>query len=296
VKLAETFAAALAPSTSQRLSSGSELERRLQAVLEEAQQEWGGSFQCPPDEFVRYLARRVPEEQEPDEALGRLHTSDLYLALGCARGSAGALAAFETHCNAATTKVFARLKVPDHQVEEVRQDLRARLFVPRGERSAVILQYTGRGRLAEWVRVACLRTILKQRSRKHLEVPVEQQILADAPTAEPDPELRYLKETYRGEFKDAFREALASLSKRQRALLRMYFFEEKNVDKLGAAFRVHRSTAARWLAEARSALLARTRAALSHRMALADDEWQSVMGLIESRLDITFRSLLGVKK
>ena len=31
-------------------------------------------------------------------------------------------------------------------------------------------------------------------------------------------------------------------------------------------------------------------------MALADDEWQSVMGLIESRLDITFRSLLGVKK
>jgi RNA polymerase sigma-70 factor (ECF subfamily) len=296
VKLAETFASALAPPADERLEDAAGLERRLQAILQQAKAAWGGSFQCQPEAFVRYLAERIPEEQHPGEALERLHTSDLYLAFGCASAASGALEAFESHCDAPIMKVVRRLRVPEHQAEEVRQQLRERLFVPRGERPPVIRQYTGRGRLAEWVRIACLRAILKQRSRKHQEVPVEQQILADAPAAEPDPELRYLKETYRVEFKEAFREALASLSKRQRALLRMYFFEDKNVDKLGAAFKVHRSTAARWLAEARGALLARTRAALSHRMALADDEWNSVMGLIESRLDITFRSLIGVRK
>ena len=294
--LAETFAAALEPSTRKRLEPAAALEPRLQAMVEEATQKWGASFTCPPEGFVRYIAERIPEGQAPGEAMERLHTSDLFLAFGCARGATGALEAFETHCNAAIMTVVRRLRVPDHQAEELRQELRERLFVPRGERPPVIVQYTGRGKLAEWVRIACLRAILKRRARKHVEVPVEQQILTDAPAAEPDPELRYLKETYRGEFKAAFREALASLSKRQRALLRMYFFEEKNVDRLGAAFKVHRSTAARWLAEARSALLARTRAVLSHRMALAEDEWRSVMGLIESRLDVTFRSLIGVKK
>lgn len=268
------------------------LEQHLEAILRQARESWSSSFEVPAERFMQHLAGRLPRGTPALDALGRMHTTDLYLACGCALGDDAAIQACDAHCQPALATVLAKLRVPAHQADELVQELRARLFVALPDRPPVIAQYSGRGRLAEWIRVACLRTVLKQRARPSKEIPIEDEILADTPAADSDPELRLLKESYRAEFRDAFREALEALTQRQRSLLRQHFFRQLTVDRLGAMFGVHRSTAARWLAEARQELLQKTRTALSHRLGLDDSEWESVMRLIESRLDVSFRALV----
>ena len=67
----------------------------------------------------------------------------------------------------------------------------------------------------------------------------------------------------------------------------MSYLEGASIDALGALYKVHRATAARWLGRAREQLLSNTRGALSEQLGLADDELSSVMRLIHSRLEVS---------
>ena len=58
-----------------------------------------------------------------------------------------------------------------------------------------------------------------------------------------------------------------------------------SIDAIGAAFGVHRATAARWLLRAREALVAQTRARLASRLSMTVTEIDSVIELVQSRLD-----------
>src|SRR5262249_41683920 len=78
----------------------------------------------------------------------------------------------------------------------------------------------------------------------------------------------YFKRVYRREFELAFREAVQSLSDRERILVRQHFLDGVSVNDLGRLYRVHRATAGRWLERARDALLAATRARLMARLAV----------------------------
>jgi RNA polymerase sigma-70 factor (ECF subfamily) len=97
--------------------------------------------------------------------------------------------------------------------------------------------------------------------------------------------LSQLKAEYRSEFATALREAIAELSAEDRTLLRQSIVEQLSIDAIGAAFGVHRATAARWLQRARAALVAGTRNVLSQRLKLPVDEIDSVIRLVQSRLD-----------
>jgi len=245
--------------------------------------------------FVRYLATRLPADVTADQ-LAALHADDLYLACACATGVPGALEAFERRfLGNDLDRALARITSSAPVMEEVRQQLRVKLFVGERGRPGKIADYTGRGPLAGWVRVAAVRTALNLVTRQGPDTPAteeEEPLLGVA-----DPETEYLKTQHRAEFEHAFRLALTTLSIEQRQLLRLHYVDGLTLAQIGRLRQVHESTISRRLLAARDQLLGETRRALSAELHLAPAEVDSLMGRVMSRADVTlstlFRTLPG---
>jgi RNA polymerase sigma-70 factor (ECF subfamily) len=56
---------------------------------------------------------------------------------------------------------------------------------------------------------------------------------------------------------------------------------------MSVLYRVHRSTVARWLADARAALLDETRTEVSQKLGVHRHEVESLMRVVSSRLDLS---------
>ena len=244
--------------------------------------------------FRQYLAMRVPPDASLEQISG-LHAEDLYLACACASGVAGALAVFDrAFLGGDLDRALARITSSAPVVEEVRQQLRVKLFVGEGGPGKIV-DYSGRGPLAGWVRVAAVRTALNLVTRQGPDTPSgddEEPLLGVA-----DPETEYLKTQHRAEFEQAFRAALSTLSIEQRQLLRLHYVDGLTLAQIGRLRQVHESTISRRLLAARDQLLAETRRALSAELHLGQAEVDSLMGRVMSRADVTlstlFRTLPG---
>lgn len=244
--------------------------------------------------FVRHLAARLPAPVSAAQLAG-LHADDLYLACACAAGLPAALAEFDRRfLGAELARALTRITSVPSVVEEVRQLLRVKLFVS-DEGHAKINDYSGRGPLGAWLRVAAVRTALNLVTRQGPEGPgaeEEEPLLGVG-----DPETEYLKSQHRSEFEQAFRFALTTLSIEQRQLLRFHYVDDLTLAQIGRLRHVHESTISRRLLAARDQLLAETRKALSAELRLEQAEIDSLMGRVMSRAEVTlstlFRSLPG---
>jgi RNA polymerase sigma-70 factor, ECF subfamily len=245
--------------------------------------------------FTRYLAARLPAEASPDQ-LAALHADDLYLACACATGVPGALEAFDRRfLGNDLDRALSRISTAGPVVEEVRQQLRVKLFVGERGRPGKITDYTGRGPLGGWVRVAAVRTALNLVTRQGPDTPATEE--GEPLLGVADPETEYLKTQHRAEFEQAFRLALTTLSIEQRQLLRLHYVDGLTLAQIGRLRQVHESTISRRLLAARDQLLGETRRALSTQLHLGQAEVDSLMGRVMSRADVTlstlFRSLPG---
>jgi RNA polymerase sigma-70 factor, ECF subfamily len=218
-----------------------------------------------------------------------MNASDLYLACGCVRGEPGAVAAFATECFPVIEAAVRALEAPA-LVEDVRQTIFQKLFVGDAERPPRIRHYHGEGDLGTWVRVAATRQAIDILRREGRERPADQ--LPELAASDDDPELRFLKERYRAEFKQVFQAALAGLSSQQRNLLRYQLIGRLTMEQLAAFYRVNRATVVRWLHKVRERLLADTRRELTRRLRLDRSEFESVMRLIHSQLEVSMRRIL----
>jgi RNA polymerase sigma-70 factor (ECF subfamily) len=90
----------------------------------------------------------------------------------------------------------------------------------------------------------------------------------------------------------AFEIGLATLAEEQRTLLSRHVLDGESIDVIAAALGVHRATAARQLAEARTALQRAAHAALRARLRLGKEELESFLRLADSQLEISVRRLL----
>jgi RNA polymerase sigma-70 factor (ECF subfamily) len=75
-------------------------------------------------------------------------------------------------------------------------------------------------------------------------------------------------------------------------LLRLNLVDRMSVDKLGAAYRVSRSTAARWLANARRQLLEQACAELCAKLGVVSAELDSIAADIRSQIEVSVLRLL----
>lgn len=217
-------------------------------------------------------------------ALATAPAADLAIAAACHAQEPTAHAAFD----AVLTEVDAAgasTRSPRELVEEVKQVLRVQLLVARDDRPPGISGYKGKGPLRGWLRITATRELIRHQKKRAREAPAARSLEEVLGDGGGDPVLDQMKLEYRAEFATALREAIDALSAEDRTLLRQQIVDGLSIDAIGAAYGVHRATAARWANRARGALVTATRARLAARLAVSADEIDSVIRLVQSRLD-----------
>ncbi len=239
----------------------------------------------PDDEFVAHLATCLPDAPLP-EAIATVAIGDLYFACAILRGDGAALRAFELVLLPGLDAAVAHLDGGSALVADVRTAVRDRVLAHGG--AGKIAEYHGRGSLGGWLRVVAVREALQLvRSRKReAPLPID---LATVLHVEPPALSANEQRIYR----DGFNTALATLTPRERNLLRQHYLHAATVAEIGAFYNVHGATAARWIAQIRETLLRRTRREIGDALRLTGTELDSAMAKAADHLDYSLRHTLS---
>lgn len=293
--LVEPFLAGANQELRSELATIADLDQRLATMAESARARWP-DFCIPPEIFVAYVAARLPTDRDALAGLELANSEDLYLACACTRGDRAAILAFDKLFVSEIGLALSRMRLPDATVDEVKQLVRQKLFVAEPGRVGKIADYSGRSGLRRWVRSVAVRTGLNFIRKGKREILVEDDRVLAGVSEGDDPEIAYMKEKYRGEFRDAFQAALAMMSDRHKSLLRYHYVDHLNIDEIGTIYRVHRVTAYRWLEKAREALVLHTNTLLKARLKVEEGEFDSILRLIRSQLHVSLQRYLGERE
>lgn len=267
------------------------LEPVLDDIVALARSAWP-AVSLATETFLAHLAEKLAHAPSTDaerlEYLEKLHTADLYLACACAAGDAQAVAALDSIFRHEARLALLRLHLAPDLADDIMQSLRIKILAAEGTRPK-IAEYAGLGPLRAWIRAATVHAALDVLRR----TPRGDNALAEmacGPTRSPDSELDGAR--LRTQFKAAFQQAFAQLTARQRNLLRLRYLEDLNIDKIALVYDIGRSSAARWLADARHRVFARTRHILIAKGGVSPSEWDDIFPLVESRLEVSLDRLL----
>jgi RNA polymerase sigma-70 factor, ECF subfamily len=220
-----------------------------------------------------------------------IDAGEMVLACACLRGDGAAVAAFRTTYFEPLVAALGRMGLDVAQRDDVWQALVVRLFVSPDGAPARIAHYAGRGQLHGLVKVAATRLALDVLEREHRHV--SDDWLEHVPGADSTPELHWIKHQHRSELKQEVERAIATLSTKDRALLRLSLVERLGIDAIAATYQTHRSTVARWIAHARDALADRVRTQLVARWGITRGELDQIAPMVQSQLDLSLERLLS---
>jgi RNA polymerase sigma-70 factor, ECF subfamily len=293
-RLLQAFAGAIA--RPREIAGQSPLEGQLLALVAAAKSAWP-EVDLDPEDFMRYLAERLDGHDSLEDAVARaqrLATNDVYLACACAKGIARAVSCFDESFLSHMAKHVRKLCDADDDVAEVQQILRTRMLVASGNDKPRILGYAGRGPLGGWLRVAAVRAARDlRRSRGATADPDETSGPASLEAIQPmDPELAVMKARYGHHFRTALKNVLERLPDRERNILAMSVIDGLSTDAIGALYRVNGSTVRRWLGQTRDNVLEGVRSALKADLNIRQTEFDSLMGLVRSQLDLNLSQVL----
>lgn len=273
-------------------------EARLGSLLvaqwEAARAAWPAA-EIAPERFARELARRIAVQASGNvtaAALEASHGGDVYLAIACCDGDPTAIAQLDELVGRELRHVAAKLRASADQAAEIHAELRRILLVDDTDRGAALRDYAGRGDLRGYVRVSATRALIRAINRGRREVAVDDGEVFDRMMPHDDPELAILRAQYRETVDAAMRTALSRLDGRSRALLRYQLIDGWSIDQVGKLYGVHRATAARWLGDARQLLGDLIRSELAARLQIAASEVDSIVRLVQSRVDMSLDRLL----
>lgn len=214
---------------------------------------------------------------------------DLALARACAAGDASAIAEVERRAEPALRRALGKLRIDAAHADEIRQAVRTKLFVADGGKAPAIASYEGKGPLVAFLRAAVVHAALSAKRRERRD---DGDSAIAGLAVEADPALAVARATYGASFAQAFRDALAGLSTRERTVLRLVYVDGLSVEEVATTYGVHRVSVSRWLGVARGTLQETTRALLAKRLALGPSEAASVARLCLSDIDVSLSRLL----
>jgi len=288
--------------------------RLLDAMCMAAEAAWP-TVRMERDAFAAYVEQHEagrelvalgePRAGEDDkEATARVDgeaAAELWICAALARRDPNAAKAFDQRYFAPLPAALQRLRLADHELDELMQLLRMKLLVPSPHGDAgtsaklLIERYAGRGKLAGFVKVTATREAISRFRKRSIgdaqAAPFDPELLF-LPAPGTDPGLQALKGATRAAFREALAVAFEALEPRERNLLRLHLLGGVTLDKLATMHGAHRATIVRWLRDARERVLDRTRAELSGRLGVRADEVDSLIGLATSHLDLTLERLL----
>jgi RNA polymerase sigma-70 factor (ECF subfamily) len=266
------------------------LERALASAVAAAREAWP-ALALDEARFVRYLAARA-SSTESALHLGELHVADLHLACACAAGDASALAAFDQRYLGELARTLGKSGVERERAAEVVQILRARLFVREGDAVAKIEEYSGRGPIGGWLRVAGLRLASNERRAEITRTAIGRKAGPESGVIRADPELATLQRRYGDLSRAALKEAFGALTLEERSVLKLHFVDGLNLDRIGLVLGVSRATVGRRMIAARERLLSETLRILGAGIPATEAELRSLLGVLRSQLDLSLSALI----
>lgn len=277
-------------------ADGEGLAQALEELVRRAQAE-EPTLKLSPAGFSRYVAARCQGADPLLDHLASLRAGDLWLAYGCATGNRHALLRFQDRFRADIEIAVARSGNADVSPEDFRQHILGKLFTTVGDAPPRIAEYGGRGSLRGWLRITIVRQMIdfvRRTQRRELGHQVDEAELLGLRAATADPELAYARTSFETDLREALKEGFASLSARERNLLRHFLIHGLSIDDVARIYGVHRATAHRWRLRAQETLLHATRSALRARLGTDTLDFRNALSsLHESHLHITIRRYLS---
>jgi len=267
-------------------------EDEIAAHLDAARRAWPDELPRDPAAYEAWLRAACANDPAVRTRLPHLVPAELVVGWACSIGDPAAHALLDRVYLRQIPDAIRRIRAAAAHVDDVVQHVRIKLLAPRPDDPPGTPTPIGRmvvaGSLAGLVRVMAVRyAISLARQRGPL---VGDDALAEQ-ASDDDPELRNLKRRYAAEFHRAMRDALVELTPRQRQLLHLHLSAHATIDDLARMYRTHRSTTARWLEDARTALAEGVRRLLASRLELAPDELQSLLRFVRSEASRLLASL-----
>jgi RNA polymerase sigma-70 factor (ECF subfamily) len=253
----------------------------LSEAVARAGSSWPGVV-VPEEAFAAFVLARGHRPPFPEA----VHLDDLFLACACLARSPAALEHFEQ-------AVIRKLSGALHgfsDPEEVLQRVRERLLVGPVGGAPKLAEYKGQGSLWKWAQVVAMRVALSVAKAAPKEEPID--VLLERPAPGDPPELAILKQQHSKDFAHAFTAAVAALDDRERNLLRLSIVDRVSIDALGGLYGVNRSSAARWVSAAREKLVRETRRSLAAKLGLSDSQVDSLIGAVQSQVEVSINRLL----
>jgi len=229
------------------------------------------------DAFIAWLEARGRASEDA-------HVEDLFVAFGCISHDREAIAALERELVQVPAWVGS-IDSSSSFADEIAQTLRTKLLVGDAPK---IASYEGRGALGAWLRLVAVRAARDLVRARKPEAALDDRMKAPAE----DPELAFLKTHYAGVFREALESTVRGLDAETRAILKLHFLDGVKSADIGALYRVDGSTIRRRVAQAREDILKDTRKRLATSLKLDAEEVDSVLALIESRLEASISRFL----
>lgn len=290
MQLVPVFKAHACRELSDALVASEELEEELLRLVEKGRSAWS-RVQIPPQDFVAFIARHLPAEAAQLGEVRALCAHELYLVCAYGAGNAEAAQIVESQYLSNVRLRLLRLGTPNPLVEDILQELRIRLADM--QRPEVTRRgYSGRSALLAWLTLSALRESRYRQKLAARELSLEEAAVDLLPAAEKDPELAQLIELYKNTFYQALRDAVAALTTRQRNLLRHHYIDKMNIDDIGQIYRVHRATAARWIARAQEQLIECSREMFLSRIPMGENSLTRVLVILESQIHLSLGKVL----
>jgi RNA polymerase sigma-70 factor (ECF subfamily) len=108
-----------------------------------------------------------------------------------------------------------------------------------------------------------------------------------------DPELAAIQRRHGDDFNRALHGAFASLTAEERTVLRLYFVDGLNIDRIGGALGLSRATVGRRMITARTRLHEETLRLLGESLRVTPQELESLLAVVRSKLEVSLGALLG---
>lgn len=288
--LARLFQEHAAPAASLALVAHPILDAELRRLHTEGQAAWP-QIELTAEQLTLFLARQLPPEATEPEALADLRGSELYLICAFNLGQPAAQMILQRDYMPAVRRVLMERGISESLIADIQQDLCGRL-IEKQDPAIVRQGYSGRGALAAWLRTVAVREAELRRKRGQRELGLDFEAESMLRDPHKSPESALVAGSLKQAFHAAFREAVAALSSRERNLLRYHFLLRHSIDQIGDIYRVHRSTAARWVARAEEHLIAETRERFAQRAEVREQSLPNVMEELRSQLSINLGSML----
>lgn len=238
--------------------------------------------------FVAHLARCGARLTE--DAADGIHAEDLYLASACIGGIERAIEKVMSTHRANLEVVLNRMAPSPDFVDEVLQRFWDAALVGTISAPPRIGTYSGRGPLAGWIAVGVQRVALMILRHEQAEGRARR-FGEDVDAIAQDPELAFIKDRYREQFREATQKALSTLDDRERMIFRLHLVDGVTIERIARSYGVAHSTISRWFAGAREKVIREAERVICTELQLSPREFDSMKRLVVSQLDLSLSAL-----